>query len=75
MPVSKMEADNMLIWVGTGIAQRRKFAGLSCSQLARRSHLKTDVIHRLESGEHDLSLRELYAIARGLGATLGEMLH
>ena len=32
MRVSKMESDNMLIWVGTGIAQRRKKAGITHAQ-------------------------------------------
>jgi transcriptional regulator with XRE-family HTH domain len=72
MLVSKMEADNMLIWVGTGIAQRRKTAGLTPSQLARKVRLTTDVIHRLELGEYELSVRELYAIIRALGTTLGK---
>jgi len=51
MRSSNTETDNMLIWLGTGIAQRRKAAGLNCSQLARKVRLTTDVIHRLELGE------------------------
>jgi hypothetical protein len=43
--------------------------------LARRVHLKTDVIHRLECSEYELSVRELYAIARALSATLSDMMH
>lgn len=70
--VSKMESDNMLIWVGTGIAQRRKHAGLSCSQLARKAGFKTEAMHRVEAGEHALSLRQLYAILRALGTTMRE---
>jgi DNA-binding XRE family transcriptional regulator len=75
MRVSEMEFENTLTWVGTGIAERRKTAGLSCSQLARNVRLKTDLIYRLECGEYDPSLRELYAIARALGATLDDVFH
>jgi ribosome-binding protein aMBF1 (putative translation factor) len=74
MLISEMELDNMLTWLGTGIAERRKAAGLSCSQVARRVQLRTDVIHRLESGEYDLSVRELYAIVRALDSTLSDIL-
>jgi hypothetical protein len=35
MRVSKMESDNMPIWLGTGLAERRKTAGLTCAQLGR----------------------------------------
>jgi ribosome-binding protein aMBF1 (putative translation factor) len=73
MRVSTMESDNMMTWLGTGIAQRREAAGLTHRQLARRVHLKTDVIHRLELGEYELTARELYSIVRGLGLTLREM--
>jgi len=73
MRVSKMESDNMLIWLGTGIAQRRKEAAMTHAQLARKVQLKTDAIRRLECGEYDLSVRELYAIARALGSTLGDI--
>ena len=69
----KMEADNMLTWLGTGIAERRKTAGLSCCQLARKVRLKTNVIYLIEVGEYDLSVRELYAIIRAVDTTLGEM--
>jgi transcriptional regulator with XRE-family HTH domain len=70
MRSSNTESDNMLIWLGAGIAQRRETAGLTRKQLASKTRLKTDTIHRLECGEYDLSVRELYAIARALGATL-----
>jgi ribosome-binding protein aMBF1 (putative translation factor) len=73
MRVSKMESDNMMTWLGTGIAQRRESTGLTCRQLASKVHLKTDVIHRLELGEYELSVRELYTIVRALGLTLREM--
>ena len=73
MRVSKMESDNMMTWLGTGIAQRREAAGVSRRQLASKVHLKTEVIHRLELGEYELSVRELYSIVRALGLTLSEM--
>ena len=75
MRVSKMESDNMLVWLGTGIAQRRTTAGLNCKQLARKAHLKTAVLQRLECGEYDLTVGELYSVARALGTTLHEILH
>lgn len=73
MRLSKMQSDNMMAWLGTDIAQRREAAGLTRRQLARKVHLKTDVIHRLELGEYELSVRELYSIVRTLGLSLREM--
>lgn len=73
MRASTMEAENMLIWLGTGIAGRRKAAYLTLGQLARKARLKIDVIERLESGEYDPSVRELYAIAGALDSKLGDM--
>jgi transcriptional regulator with XRE-family HTH domain len=75
MRVFKIESDNMLIWLGTGIAGRRVTAGLTRRQLAGKAHLKTSVIDRLECGDYDLTVRELYAIARALGTNLGDMVY
>jgi ribosome-binding protein aMBF1 (putative translation factor) len=74
MRSSNIEADNLLIWIGTGIANRRENAGLTPRQLAHKVRLKTDVIHRLECGEYDMTLRQLYAVAGAVGATLGDIL-
>jgi len=47
MRVSKMESDNTLICLGTGIAGRRETAGLTRRQIASKVQLKTrcDLAH------------------------------
>jgi DNA-binding XRE family transcriptional regulator len=73
MRVSKMESDNMLEWLGSQLWGRRETAGLTHAQLARRVGLKTSVIYRLEAGEYDLTVRELYAVIRALDAKLSDI--
>jgi transcriptional regulator with XRE-family HTH domain len=70
MRVSKMESDNMMEWLGSQLWDRRENAGLTHAQLARRVRMKADAIYRIEAGEHDLTVRELYAIVREFDAKL-----
>jgi DNA-binding XRE family transcriptional regulator len=73
MRVSKMESDNMLIALGTSLLERREAAKLTRSQLARKVGLKTDEIYRIEVGEYKLTVRQLYAIVRAVGAKLSDI--
>ncbi|MGO7000375.1 helix-turn-helix domain-containing protein [Rhizobium leguminosarum] len=69
-----MESDEDLQAAGREIRQRRLALGLSQEQLAERAGLHRNYVGFIERGERNASLKTLFAIARSLGVSLGELL-
>jgi transcriptional regulator with XRE-family HTH domain len=55
-------------------ARHRQNLGLSQEQLAERAGLHRNYVGFLERGERNASLTTLFAVARSLGISLGELL-
>jgi len=69
-----MEINANLKAAGREIRQHRLARGLSQEQLAERAGLHRNYIGFLERGERNASLITLFAIARSLQISLGELL-
>lgn len=69
-----MEPDKNLRAVGQHIRKQRQSAGLSQEQLAERAGLHRNYVGLLERGERNASLKALFAVARALRVSLGELL-
>lgn len=50
----------------------RARAGLKQSELAKRSGLSVNTISRLETQEREMSVKQVLAVARGLGVDAGD---
>jgi transcriptional regulator with XRE-family HTH domain len=69
-----MESNDDLRAVGREIRRHRQGLGLSQEQLAERAGLHRNYVGFLERGERNASLKTLFALARSLGVSLGELL-
>ena len=58
---------------GQRVRRMREDAGLSQSELARRSGIDRPSLHRLEAGRLDIGVSRLVALARALDCTPGEL--
>ena len=58
---------------GQGVRARRKALGLSQEQLAEAADLHRNYIGGIERGERNVSLRNIYKLARGLQVTPAEL--
>jgi DNA-binding XRE family transcriptional regulator len=72
--VPSMESNKDLRAAGREIRKHRQNLGLSQEQLAERAGLHRNYVGLLERGERNASLKALFAVARSLGITLGELL-
>ncbi|QWG14296.1 helix-turn-helix domain-containing protein [Bradyrhizobium sediminis] len=68
-----MEGNQDLQAVGREIRRLRRGVGLSQEQLAERAGLHRNYVGLLERGERNASLTTLFAVARSLGVSLGEL--
>jgi transcriptional regulator with XRE-family HTH domain len=59
--------------LGTRVRQRRKALGLSQEQLGEVCELHRTYIGQIERGEVNVSMRNLVAVAEGLGIDVGEL--
>lgn len=69
-----MGASEDLQATGREIRRYRQALGLSQEQLAERAGLHRNYVGFLERGERNASLTTLFAIARSLGVSLGQLL-
>lgn len=69
-----MEAVQTWAEVGERIAEARRAAGLSQSELAERVDLDRTKIVRIESGERRITALEIFRLADALGVPLGHLL-
>jgi transcriptional regulator with XRE-family HTH domain len=69
-----MESNEDLRAAGREIRRHRQGLGLSQEQLAERAGLHRNYVGFLERGERNASLKTLFAVARSLGISLGELL-
>jgi len=69
-----MESNEDLRAAGREIRRHRQSLGLSQEQLAERAGLHRNYVGFLERGERNASLKTLFAVARSLGISLGELL-
>jgi DNA-binding XRE family transcriptional regulator len=69
-----MESNKDLRAAGREIRRHRQNLGLSQEQLAERAGLHRNYIGFLERGERNASLKALFAVARSLDISLGELL-
>jgi transcriptional regulator with XRE-family HTH domain len=70
----QMESSEDLRAAGREIRRHRQNLRLSQEQLAERAGLHRNYVGFLERGERNASLTTLFAVARSLGITLGELL-
>lgn len=59
--------------LGATVRQRRLRLDLSLEELAAKAHLSATEVTRLESGQHDVKLLQLQAIASALDYALSEL--
>src|SRR5437763_13817125 len=64
----------LLTALGAQVREKRDSAGLTRAQLAHRSGLSTRFLAQLESGEGNISVVRLAALAAALGSSAGELL-
>lgn len=69
-----MRPDPSIALVAAAIRDARVAAGLSQSELARRTGLDLRTITRVESIEREPSISTLVRIARGIGISVSELL-
>ena len=60
--------------LGLAIRTRRRLAGLSQEELAARSGLHRTYLGSVERGERNVSLKNIWSIARALGTTPSQLL-
>jgi len=63
-----------LVKIGNEITRRRNNLGLSIKDLSARVWLFTQTITEIESGRHNVTVRQLDLIAQALGMTCQELL-
>ena len=56
--------------IGYVIQQRRKLLGITQKELASRTHFSTNMISRIENGNHDIKITDLERISFGLETTV-----
>jgi XRE family aerobic/anaerobic benzoate catabolism transcriptional regulator len=69
-----MNADRLLATLGERIRTLRAARGFTLRELAERAELSTRFLGQLESGNANVSVRKLAALARALGTTPSELL-
>ena len=60
--------------MGREIRRRRRALGLTLEALAERSNLSPHFLSRVETGDKDLAISTLTALAKGLGTQPAELL-
>ncbi len=70
MPAKPLSA----VEVGNRIREHRRARGLILADLARKAGLTMEQLQRIEQGLHDPTASVLWAIARGLGLSPGDIL-
>lgn len=69
------DADRaILLTFGAEVRRRREARGMSQEELAHAAHLHRTYIGSVERGERNVSLRNIHAIANGLGCAPRDLL-
>jgi len=66
--------DDILVRFGKRVRELRLETGLSQEAFAEKCDLDRTYIGSIERGERNLSLRNIEAVARGLGISLAELM-
>ena len=69
-----MKVDPELLPLGREVRRLRKERGLSQEALADAAGLHTNYVGGIERGEHNVGIKALFALARGLGVSPAELL-
>jgi transcriptional regulator with XRE-family HTH domain len=69
-----MTDDDRLTGLGSMIRRIRESRGMTLEDLAHRAELTTNFIVSIENGERDVALTTVFALANGLGVTMGELM-
>ena len=68
-----MEKSNVLVNFGCKVREKRKFIGLSQEELADLAGVHRTYVGMIERGEKNLSLLNIYKIARALNVDVGDL--
>ncbi len=65
--------ESILIHFGERVKSIRRLKGYSQEQLAERAHLHRTYIGMIERGEKNITLKNIYRIAKGLDVEIKEL--
>lgn len=68
------EIDPEILRVCKRIQRERKSASITQAELAKRSGISLDAVHRIEAGQRSPNLSTLFSIARSLGVSPAQLL-
>jgi len=69
----KYMEESILIHFGERVKSIRRLKGYSQEQLAERAHLHRTYIGMIERGEKNITLKNIYRIAKGLDVEIKEL--
>ena len=74
MAQKKKKKNSILVEFATNVKNRRRFLSLTQEQLAERASLHINYIGGIERAERNPSLTTMFALAKALECSLGDLL-